>query len=361
MLVALVRGGGQAAGGRGARVRDPAQERRRDQGRAAPAADAGEGRGARRAVRVRQRRGQPDQGALRRTGDADVRGLRAEAVQPGRAAARPRRRARGGVAGRAGQARRRGRGGVARRLRRWELDVTERHERRDGRAAGDRRRPRDAGPHERVGRAAAGAARGVQGANDPWGRPRHEILAEMRRVRATLTGDAAAYEDENEAMVATLKAAVTLRRADRPGRSRCPGVGLGFIGSMALNIGATVATNMMIQGEDYTLDSFRNDVLGGVLGGLGGKLGEEIVGRDRLHRSPRAPRTRACRRPRRPACAPRLGAHGGQRHGHRGRAVAARRRWRRRAANLVGSTAGIDDRDAARTASPPRGCCRTSS
>ena len=47
---------------------------------------------------------------------------------------------------------------------------------------------------------------------------------------------------------------------------------------MALNIGATVATNMMIQGEDYTLKSFRNDILGGVLGGLGGKLGEEIVG-----------------------------------------------------------------------------------
>ena len=47
---------------------------------------------------------------------------------------------------------------------------------------------------------------------------------------------------------------------------------------MALNIGATVATNMMIQGEDYSLTSLRNDVLGGVLGGLGGKLGEEIVG-----------------------------------------------------------------------------------
>ena len=45
--------------------------------------------------------------------------------------------------------------------------------------------------------AAEGAAGRVPGER-PGGRPRAEILAEMRRVRATLTGDAAAYEEENE-------------------------------------------------------------------------------------------------------------------------------------------------------------------
>ena len=114
-------------------------------------------------------------------------------------------------------------------------------------------------------------------ANDPWGRPRAQILVEMRRVRGALTGDAAAYEEENEAIVAKLKAAVTFAVQVALALA-LPGVGLGFIGTMALNIGATVATNMMIQGDDYNLTSLRNDVIGGVLGGLGGKFGEEVVG-----------------------------------------------------------------------------------
>ena len=113
--------------------------------------------------------------------------------------------------------------------------------------------------------------------NDPWGRPRPVILAEMRRVRATLTGDASAYEAENEALVAQLKTAVTFAVQVALALA-LPGVGAGFLGTMALNIGATVVTNMAIQGEDYSLTSFRNDILGGVLGGLGGKLGEEAVG-----------------------------------------------------------------------------------
>ena len=47
---------------------------------------------------------------------------------------------------------------------------------------------------------------------------------------------------------------------------------------MATNIGASVASNMLIYGDQYSLTSFRNDVLGGVLGGLGGKFGEEVLG-----------------------------------------------------------------------------------
>ena len=179
--------------------------------------------------------------------------------------------------------------------------------------------------------------------NDPWGRPRHQILAEMRRVRATLTGDAAAYEAENEALVAALKTAITFAVQIALALA-IPGAGLGFIGSMALNIGATVATNMMIQGEDYSLTSLRNDILGGVLGGLGGKLGEEIVGavastvtkgvgqRDHPGRREGRPQHGGA------------GQGGDDVHGHGRRAVARRRAGQggRQPARRRG---GLDDRD----------------
>jgi hypothetical protein len=112
---------------------------------------------------------------------------------------------------------------------------------------------------------------------DPWGRPRQQILAEMRHWRATLTGDASAYEAENAAIVEEIKGAVTL--AVQIAISLVvPGLAEGFIAQTLLNVGATIASNMVIQGDQYSLTMLRNDLLGGGLGALGGKLGEEVVG-----------------------------------------------------------------------------------
>ncbi|MGD9573014.1 MAG: hypothetical protein AB7V62_14090 [Thermoleophilia bacterium] len=113
--------------------------------------------------------------------------------------------------------------------------------------------------------------------NDPAGRPRGVILAEMKRVRAALTGDATAYEEENARMVEQLRSAISMA-VQVALAVALPGVGGGFLAATALNIGATVAANAIIWGDDYTLDRFTGDVLGGVTGALGGKFGEEIVG-----------------------------------------------------------------------------------
>jgi hypothetical protein len=114
-------------------------------------------------------------------------------------------------------------------------------------------------------------------ANDPWGRPRGEILAEMRRMRVTLTGDATAYEEDNARMVAELRAAISFA-VQIALAVALPGFPSSFLLTMATNIGANVASNMLIYGDQYSLTSFRNDVLGGVLGGLGGKFGDEFLG-----------------------------------------------------------------------------------
>ena len=149
--------------------------------------------------------------------------------------------------------------------------------------------------------------------SDPWGprRPRQQILAEMRHVRAALTGDASAYEAENERMVAELRSAVSFV-VQIALAVALPGVGTGFLATAALNIGATVASNMIIYGDEYDLTSFRNDVLGGGLGALGGEVGKRgfRFGRERSlrehgedgGRSWGACRTfhRACERPARP-------------------------------------------------------------
>ena len=59
-----------------------------------------------------------------------------------------------------------------------------------------------------------------------------------------------------------------------------PGVGAGlagFIATTAMNIGATVASNAIIYGEEYNLSRLYDDVVGGGLGALGGKLGEDFA------------------------------------------------------------------------------------
>ena len=113
------------------------------------------------------------------------------------------------------------------------------------------------------------------------GNPRLQqaIVAEMRKVRATLTGDATAYEEENEQLRAQLRSAVSFAvqialAVALPGAG--PGIA-GFLTSTALNIGATVASNMVIYGDQYSLKMLYNDVVGGGLGALGGKFGEDVA------------------------------------------------------------------------------------
>jgi hypothetical protein len=113
--------------------------------------------------------------------------------------------------------------------------------------------------------------------NSPGGRPKAVILAEMRRMRVTLTGDATAYEEDNARMVAELRTAVSFA-VQIALAVALPGFPSNFIATMALNIGTNVASNMVIWGDQYSLTSFRNDVLGGVLGGVGGRFGEEVAG-----------------------------------------------------------------------------------
>jgi hypothetical protein len=105
------------------------------------------------------------------------------------------------------------------------------------------------------------------------------ILAEMKKVRATLTGDAAAYEEENAQIRAQIRSAVSMA-VQIAMVVALPGVGAGlsgFIATTALNIGATVASNAIIYGDEYSLSMFYDDVVGGGLGALGGKLGEDFA------------------------------------------------------------------------------------
>jgi len=60
---------------------------------------------------------------------------------------------------------------------------------------------------------------------DPWAVDQPGILARARRVRATLTGDAAAYEKENEALREKLKQGVSFAVALG---LALPGLGYGF-------------------------------------------------------------------------------------------------------------------------------------
>jgi hypothetical protein len=105
------------------------------------------------------------------------------------------------------------------------------------------------------------------------------IIAEMKKVRATLTGDASAYEEENEQIAAQVRSAVSLA-VQVAMAVALPGVGTGlsgFIATTALNIGGSVVSNMAIYGDKYDLGMFYDDVVGGGFGALGGKFGDDFA------------------------------------------------------------------------------------
>jgi hypothetical protein len=109
---------------------------------------------------------------------------------------------------------------------------------------------------------------------------RRRVLTEMKRWRATLSGDAAAYEADNAKMRDTIRSAVSIA-VQLALAVALPGAGatfMGFVRVTAMNIAASVASNVVIYGDDYSLDRLQTDIAGGVLGAAGGKLGEELVG-----------------------------------------------------------------------------------
>lgn len=109
---------------------------------------------------------------------------------------------------------------------------------------------------------------------------KRRILFEMKRWRATLTGDAAAYEADNKKMLDKIRSAVSIA-VQLALAIALPGAGatfVSFVRMTAINIATSVASNVVIYGEDYSLDRLRGDIVGGVLGAAGGKLGEELVG-----------------------------------------------------------------------------------
>ena len=118
---------------------------------------------------------------------------------------------------------------------------------------------------------------------DPWGSNVHrrsEILAEMRRVRATLTGDAAAYEAENEQIIDQIRSVASIA-AQLALAYFLPGVGAGlmkYVLGTAMEIGASVASNAVIYSDRYNSKMLFDDVFLGVVGSYGGKLAEETLG-----------------------------------------------------------------------------------
>jgi hypothetical protein len=110
---------------------------------------------------------------------------------------------------------------------------------------------------------------------------RERLLTEMRRLRATLTGDADAYEKDNERVLGEIQSALSFAVSIALAVA-IPGAGAGlvaFLQTTALNVAANVASNFVIKMGDYGLDDFMADVLGGALGAGGAKFGEELMGR----------------------------------------------------------------------------------
>lgn len=110
---------------------------------------------------------------------------------------------------------------------------------------------------------------------------REALLLEMRRARGALTNDAAAYEEDNERVRAQLQSAVSFAVSIALAIA-IPGAGPGlvaFLQTAAINIAASVATNVVIKGDAYSLNDLKADLIGGALGAGGAKFGEELLGR----------------------------------------------------------------------------------
>ena len=110
---------------------------------------------------------------------------------------------------------------------------------------------------------------------------KQHLLLEIRKTRATLSGDADAYEKDNERVLGEIRGALSFAVSIALAIA-IPGAGAGlvaFLETTAINIAANVAANVVIKGGDYGWADLQGDLLGGVLGAAGGKFGEAVLGK----------------------------------------------------------------------------------
>jgi hypothetical protein len=91
--------------------------------------------------------------------------------------------------------------------------------------------------------------------------------------------DATGYEGDLERFRGQVRGALTL--AVQAALTLVPGVGEGIVGFLATSVVNTTAStlaNLVIQGDKYDLDMLYDDVVGGLAGALGSKLGEGALG-----------------------------------------------------------------------------------
>ena len=116
---------------------------------------------------------------------------------------------------------------------------------------------------------------------DPDPAHRRQLIHEITKVRATLSGDADAYEKDNARVLGEIQSALSFAVAIALAVA-IPGAGAGlaaFLETTALNVALNVAANVVIKGDEYGWKDLQGDVLGGVLGAGGGKFGEEVLGK----------------------------------------------------------------------------------
>ncbi len=110
---------------------------------------------------------------------------------------------------------------------------------------------------------------------------KHHLLLEIRKTRATLSGDADAYEKDNERVLGEIRGALTFAVSIALAIA-IPGAGAGlvaFLETAAINIAANIAANVVIKNGDYGWADLEGDLLGGALGAGGAKFGEALLGR----------------------------------------------------------------------------------
>src|SRR3954451_16985158 len=94
----------------------------------------------------------------------------------------------------------------------------------------------------------------VDGETDPALRQR--LLAQMHKLRATLTGDADAYEKDNARVLGQIRSALSFAVSIALAVA-IPGAGatlVAFLQTTAINIAANVAANFVIKNGEYGWD-----------------------------------------------------------------------------------------------------------
>ena len=136
--------------------------------------------------------------------------------------------------------------------------------------------------------------------NEEWTRSSeaHDLLLRMRLARATIRGDRERYEQATAALRAVIEMvasfvvqaaltavlgpiaeAVFVLEAVEGAEAAATMVRLGtWARETGVGIAATVGANAIVYGDDYSLEMFKHDVLGGLGGALGQASAEKFLG-----------------------------------------------------------------------------------